>query len=196
MTITRINPQEWNNPIAVIETSVKRDVAVSSHIWATAVSIRDMDGMEIGYLRGPFLSDGYEGVQLETLRNVNGSNVYNGLRMDIDASGTPRVSVSHPAAWRSAIDAAASSHSHTGMMTYTNYGQTKKNLNDLNANGFYSCFNPTNAPVANSWVNVMVTRFDNNSGYATQIAWTSTPAVYYRTCSGGSWGAWKRFTLS
>ena len=198
MTITKINAIEGGS-VVVRSNNLKMNVTPSAATEGKLVKFSDSDNQTLGRVNVIFNTAGDQNMRYITQRQVNGSWAYNILNLGLDSSGNALVSISGTnaaAKWRSAIDAAASSHSHTGMMTYTNYGQTKKNLNDLNANGFYSCFNPTNAPIANSWVNVMVTRFDNNSGYATQIAWTSTPAVYYRTCSGGSWGSWKRFTLT
>lgn len=103
MTIKRINPKKWNHPIEVIQTNVERNVPVTSDTWPDALRICDKNGTLIGYLRGQFLTGEYEGVMLETLRTVNGSTLWHGVRMEINSSGTPHVSVNYPEAWRSGL---------------------------------------------------------------------------------------------
>lgn len=68
-----------------------------------AVVLEDSSGTRVAYLRQPFLTDGKEGVQLETSRVIDGSNVYNGIQMYIAADGTRSVLVSDKTAWRNAI---------------------------------------------------------------------------------------------
>lgn len=77
----------------------------------------------------------------------------------------------------------------------TIYGGTViDNLNTINKNGFYTCYSTaTGVPSASySW---FVTHQNSNVGTASAtqraVAYTTTPVVYERTKSSGTWNAWE-----
>lgn len=75
----------------------------SGSLWLNAVEGRDSNDVVRFTLRQVAHSDGYQGVQLEGVRLVNNSPVYNGLRMEVNASGARRVVLTDASAWRAAI---------------------------------------------------------------------------------------------
>ena len=82
-------------------------------------------------------------------------------------------------------------------LPYTDYGQTKKDLNDLTANGVYSVYNPTNAPWTNQWLIVFVLRFNSSGNYVLQVAFPRDKNMAYkRRSSGGTVGAWTSVAFS
>jgi len=82
-------------------------------------------------------------------------------------------------------------------LAYTNRRKAATNMNDLTENGFYTVFNPTNAPVTNAWLAVLVLRFDNNAEYAVQVAFsTSSYNMHMRYRFSNTWSAWKKVTFA
>lgn len=75
-----------------------------------AYHVRDMDGVDVSYFGARFLTDGRNGTELKTVRTVNGTAIYNGLDIYIDASGNKSIAVSDAAIWRSAIGLKASTN--------------------------------------------------------------------------------------
>ena len=75
----------------------------SSNIWGTIVALFDKLGALRSYLRHVDAANGSQGVQVETVRSVNGSNVTNGLQLYITENGARGIAVSDSAAWRSAL---------------------------------------------------------------------------------------------
>lgn len=84
-------------------SNIERDTPPSSAQFLDRIALCDINGEVIGYLRTPFQADGREGVQLETKRVVNGSNIYHGVQLYIDASGNRTVDLSDAAAWRDGL---------------------------------------------------------------------------------------------
>lgn len=87
-------------------TDYNASTTPSSSLWMDSVVGVDSAGAGRFNLRQVAHADGYQGVQLEAHRVINSTNYYNGLRMEINASGARRVVVSEAAPWRSAIGAA------------------------------------------------------------------------------------------
>jgi len=77
--------------------------APSSAIWGPRYYTKDSANTTVAYFGGIAATDNRTGVQLETVRTVSGSSVFNGLAMYINASGTRSVALSAPDAWRSAL---------------------------------------------------------------------------------------------
>lgn len=75
----------------------------SANLYALIAGMFDGGGNFRSYLKHVDLANGNQGVQVETRRVVNGSDVYNGVRMLIDPSGNRYVVVSDRAAWLSAL---------------------------------------------------------------------------------------------
>lgn len=87
----------------VIDASLPATGAPSTSVYGKGVYIYDAGEARAGHLRGVHLTDGRRGVQLEAQRAVNGSNVFNGVQLLINASGTRSVIVSEQAVWRTAL---------------------------------------------------------------------------------------------
>lgn len=87
----------------VIDENLPATGAPSKSVYGKGIYIYDAGEARVGHLRGEHLTDGQRGVQLEAQRIVNGSNVYNGINLLINASGTRSVVVSEQAAWRTAL---------------------------------------------------------------------------------------------
>ena len=66
--------------------------------------VDDGNGDQIIFMCGEYLNDGRRGINLGTGRNVNGTDVYNSINLDIDGSGNPQVYVSDATAWRTALE--------------------------------------------------------------------------------------------
>jgi hypothetical protein len=73
---------------------------------------RDSGNAIIGQVGPRYFVDGSQCVELFVQRLVNGSPVYNIIRLIIAEDGTRSYWIQEPAAFRSAISAAASSHNH------------------------------------------------------------------------------------
>ena len=87
------------------DTDMERNVPPSSNQWIDRIALTDAYGTLIGYIRTPFMTDGREGIQIETKRTVNGTTKYNGITMYFDANNEPTVVLGQPAAWRDAMGA-------------------------------------------------------------------------------------------
>ncbi len=102
-----------NNIISRSNMSV--NVNPSTNQYEHGFYIQDRDSNEWGCLRAVKFTDGRQGVQLEAQRTVNGSRLYNTLNIGLDTSGNKFISLSDPAAWKSAL----------GIGTYhSNYAST------------------------------------------------------------------------
>ena len=82
---------------------IERDVVPASSIYPGGLAVSDKNGVQIGYFQAVQLTDGNEGVQLGTGRNVNNSDIWHTLQMCINANGTANVTFSHLSAWRNAL---------------------------------------------------------------------------------------------
>lgn len=94
---------DWNGNIVTKDLELTRGTIPASSNYRDKIVFTDSNDATLGYIRTPFLTDGREGIQIETTRTVNGSAIYNGIQMYINASGTPSVTLNHPAAWRTAL---------------------------------------------------------------------------------------------
>lgn len=84
-------------------TDYSGSAAPASNIWGTIAAGYDSAGVDRAYLRQVAMTDGTQGVQVETKRTVSGTTYYNGLRLMLDASGNQSVIVANAAAWRTAL---------------------------------------------------------------------------------------------
>jgi hypothetical protein len=108
--------------VNTIKPDITRGTVPPSSIWATHMSMRDSNGADVGYLRTPFKDNGDEGVQLETVRTVNGSPVYHGLQLMINGNGTRTVIVNDAAAWRAALGFGKATANGTADSSYISSG--------------------------------------------------------------------------
>lgn len=89
--------------INVVDANMPASGAPSSNVYGDGFYLYDAGEARVGHLRGEHVTDGRRGLQLETQRLINGSNVFNGINLLINASGARSVVVSDPAAWRTAL---------------------------------------------------------------------------------------------
>lgn len=73
------------------------------NIWVRAFDIHDANDKQRAYLDLHSRTNGWQGLQIETARDVNGSIVCNKLGLDIDANGNRVVSFSNVEIWRKAL---------------------------------------------------------------------------------------------
>ena len=93
-----------NSPSVILkDTRYTIGTVPSSDVWGPRLSFRDNNGISTGYTGGIYTTTNKVGVQLEANRSVNGSAVYNGVALYIDADGNRTVTVSDAAAWRTAL---------------------------------------------------------------------------------------------
>ena len=104
---------EVTGDVYVKSSNITVGTTPSSHTNGSGVSFRDSKGTGVAYTHARFLNDGRTGYEIGTVRSVSGSNVFHSLGLFIDKDGDKSIVVSDAAAWRSAIGAAASSHTHS-----------------------------------------------------------------------------------
>lgn len=85
------------------ETDLTLGTRPESNWWSHQFRIEDSAGKSLARFQGFYGSDGLAGAQLYGDQFVNGVDNYNYLGLLMSESGTARVSMSHPAAWRSAL---------------------------------------------------------------------------------------------
>ena len=87
-------------------------VTPSGNIYPDFIVGRDKNGVRYGSFRGIHISTGIIGTSIYAQRTVSDTTYYNDLELNLTTTGSCSVYVTDPAAWRSAIGAAASSHTH------------------------------------------------------------------------------------
>lgn len=88
----------------VIDSALPASGAPEANVWGKGLYVYDAgESNRAAYLRGMHLTNGHRGLQIETVRSVNGSNIFNTLNMTITEAGTRVVSVSDQEAWRTAL---------------------------------------------------------------------------------------------
>lgn len=93
-----------NADIDVRSSSLTVGSTPSANTYGRQIFLRDSAGTTIGYLQPWINTSGNIYVNLNAYRYVNGTNVYNGITLGVNSSGTRLVSVSDPAAWRTALN--------------------------------------------------------------------------------------------
>ena len=94
-------------------TATTVGTAPSSNFYGGGLHFRDTANVTYGYFRGMHLTNQNLGVQVEARRQISGTWKYNTLNLLVNTSGGAVVQVTDAAAWRTAIGAAASSHTHS-----------------------------------------------------------------------------------
>lgn len=89
----------------IVDDQVPSSTPSSDIYGQKGLQLLDSNGNRVTFLLGEFLSNGYRGLNLGTVRNVNGNDVYNSINLYIDGSGNPQVYVSGASAWRTALNA-------------------------------------------------------------------------------------------
>lgn len=86
--------------------------APSASLYQRVVEVFDKDGDTIGMIEEVHRDDGRIGLTLSAVRKVGGTYKYNQITPYIADDGTLSYGVASPAAFRTAIDAAPTSHNH------------------------------------------------------------------------------------
>lgn len=92
-----------NVNVNIKDTDIKVGTAPSSTIWGNGLYCQSNNAGDLWYIRSVQDTSDNVGLQLEVQRTVSGTRYYSFLRMGISNNGNRTVSVSEPAAWRSAI---------------------------------------------------------------------------------------------
>lgn len=115
---TRASQSSVNGKVSKSGDTMTGDLTVKEHIVKVKTALPsstpaandyenviygyDESGATVGYINLVHRTDGKKGIQLETVRDVNGTNVYNTVRLTVDASGNKAVTISADA-WLAAL---------------------------------------------------------------------------------------------
>lgn len=192
----------------VAKSSSQEDgVVPSTTTYLPGLFLHDKNGNIIGCFREIFYSSGIQSLQLYSRRKINGDDLINAVRLNIDSSGDASVSLSHPDAWDRAIGYVAgdtisfptSGNSYFtrfhGDWRYTNvlyfFIPTSRSCTGLSATLSGTIYLVTNG-VRNSvnMSNVTPTCFCNESGIAVRLVWETAPsyAVQFNLASVQPYG--------
>lgn len=83
----------------------KLGAAPDANVYAPSFRALDSEGTEFAKFRGFQLANGVAGAQMEAMRAVNGSNVWNGVSLGIAADGSKSVTLGGADAWLDALGA-------------------------------------------------------------------------------------------
>ena len=189
--------------------ATKANNNISSNIYASACSINDSKSHLITRYETEIATDG-KVKSIWYLRNYNTSGGVvgsKGLQMIMDKSGTLTWSVGDSANFRSAIDAAPSSHTHSylplsggtisGMLNVMGgmaMRPTDANRAATGTGGIYQ-FKATSTMTSNkppADAHVLGFEWDNTGGWDCQLALaTGGGNMYFRGMNSGTWQAWK-----
>lgn len=94
---------DWNGKAALYSGNITDGTAPEATIDGTGrMSIVDKNGVELGYIKPRFYTNGMQYYDMGASRKINGSTVTHGLMLGIDASGKKNVTLDFDA-WRSAL---------------------------------------------------------------------------------------------
>ena len=138
-TVTGTITDTGNGYIAK-SSNIDDTVTPSSELGGSSIlALTDKNGVYFGSLQSKKFTDGSQGLRIQGRKTVNNSGVWNYLDLLINADGTYKVLVpnSAKAPWRTAIDAAASSHTHSYISTSggTATGDIKIKSTNINRDG-------------------------------------------------------------
>ena len=98
---------DWNGNTETHSKDFERDTGGTLN---EGFRIVDKNGDVVAYMKGLSTLDSQdrtiEGFNIGTSREVNGSTIWNNLRLMIDADGNSEVNIGQPAAWRNALQIA------------------------------------------------------------------------------------------
>lgn len=104
-TMTGQLVMDGTNVAVKTDFTIGAGTSLSANDYYHALDIFDSQGTEVGAVYGQLLTNDTLGVQLEVARTVSDTRYINNLRLFISPSGGKSVTVSDPAAWRTAIGA-------------------------------------------------------------------------------------------
>lgn len=85
--------------LRVKTNNYESNVSHTGNKFAPVLRMLDSASTALVGMQGYSLQNGEEGVELYTRREVNGSWVYNALRIGIDANGNQKIYATNPTAW-------------------------------------------------------------------------------------------------
>ena len=98
LNISRATPRLY-----LTDTSMDSSLATDTEARSGLFGIRDKNNLFSGYFYSQFLTDGTSRIQMLARRQVGGENSDNYLRLEVANDGTKNVTVTAPAAWRTAL---------------------------------------------------------------------------------------------
>ena len=120
------NPQAWRTALGTDDVYVNQagdamtgnldidsmqydtDVPPAQNSAGSFLRFRDKDGERVAALQPVFMADGDVGFELVAARLISGATNSNFIRLTVDASGTKKVYISSPKAWRGALELGSS----------------------------------------------------------------------------------------
>lgn len=102
-----ILPSSFNNideSLFITDENINITTTPENDIYGKGVFINDINDKRIGYIRAISLSTGEDGIELATIKNINGTIYKNNVCLFIDKSGNSSVKISNPQAWRTALE--------------------------------------------------------------------------------------------
>ena len=97
-----IYPSTYNHQ----DNNIDPSGSPSGYLWDSALILLDKNGNQHAYIRHTNNPSDQIGIQMEAMRTVNNSAIYNGVVFSIDASGNKIVDINAPDAWKTALGSA------------------------------------------------------------------------------------------
>lgn len=123
-----------NDKIYTQDTRIDESVTPSSTIFNKILTVRDKNDKEVGIVENEQTNAGNIQMSIGAEREVNGSAVYNFLRLIINPSGTRSYSVSDPAAFRSAIETSAAHTPYSNTSSGLSANDVQGAIDEINDN--------------------------------------------------------------
>lgn len=101
-----ILPNSFNNlneNMFIVDENINITTTPEDDIYGKGVFINDINNKRVGYIRAISLSTGEDGIELATIKNINGTIYKNSVDLFIDKSGNKSVKISDPDAWKTAL---------------------------------------------------------------------------------------------
>ena len=100
-----ILPNSFNNLNNLFITNQNIDISDTPNgdIYNNNISINDKNNQEIGYIRTVSLNTGEDGIEIGTIKTINGETYNNNIGLFIDKEGNQSIKISNPNAWKIAL---------------------------------------------------------------------------------------------
>ena len=100
--LSMIYPSTYNHQ----DNNIDPSTPPSGYLWDSVLILSDKNGNQHAYIRHTNNPSDQIGIQMEAMRTVNNSAIYNGVVFSIDANGNKIVNINAPEAWKSALGSA------------------------------------------------------------------------------------------
>ena len=144
---------DWDGNIKIYNPNLTVGTTPSANNNNMALYLGDKNGNRMGCVGYNYNTDGDIGIILQGYRNVNSKNYFNTLNLSVDTSGGYKVTVSAPAAWRSALGLG-------NVLDLFRVTSFKKTNVSINANGTATAAIPITIPSGFTAVCIVNTRCD------------------------------------